>query len=300
MNWKRIVSFLTLDIIFALFTTHNVQALDCGGPYLSGYIVSCTDQQPIKDAQVNVDIWLDDVVMPTENTVVDSNTGYWLWNGDGLGTGFDRKAEVEIKASDPFYTQGKFLMTDCTSQTICLTKTTVPFTPTPTSSLLCGHSCIPGGTYNPCPYATDGCTVCDAKLLQCTDKAGNPSPHLTPKDAVFNLCNTIPATQPTQQKACQDCVTTIGGVYTALGCLPTSPEAFTGSVLTLALGLGGGLALLLMLYGSFLVSTSAGNPEQSQKGKEVVTGAIMGLLFIIFSVVLLKLIGIDILHLPGF
>jgi hypothetical protein len=42
------------------------------------------------------------------------------------------------------------------------------------------------------------------------------------------------------------------------------------------------------------------NAEQVKKGKELFTGAITGLLFIIFSVTLLKIIAGDIIQLPGF
>jgi len=246
-----------------------------------------------------------------------ATVGEWCCPPRGMSTqpGFYNVVTRQCEYSDPNGT----IYTDpsCNSSTeICDTTwhcaampTNPPLSPTPNpGNGPCNDpndTCCTRTMYNPegHPYTEYYCELPLAPNTQdaaCICQTANIGITPTPKDAIFRICNTIPATQPTQQKACQDCVTTIGGVYTALGCLPTSPEAFTGSVLTLALGLGGGLALLLMLYGSFLVSTSAGNPEQSQKGKEVVTGAIMGLLFIIFSVVLLKLIGIDILHLPGF
>ncbi len=86
---------------------------------------------------------------------------------------------------------------------------------------------------------------------------------------------------------------------TALGCIPTDPAAFVAWVLALAIKIGGGIAFLLMLAGGFTIMTSAGNPEQLNKGKSMITSAVSGLLFIIFSVLLLKIIGIDILGLPG-
>ena len=94
-----------------------------------------------------------------------------------------------------------------------------------------------------------------------------------------------------------------GEVNTALGCISTKAEPGTGSffesILRVAIGLGGGLALVLMLYGVFVVTTSAGIPDKLKEGSEVITSAITGLIFIILSVFLLNLIGINILGLPG-
>jgi hypothetical protein len=42
--------------------------------------------------------------------------------------------------------------------------------------------------------------------------------------------------------------------------------------------------------------TSTGNPEAIQEAKERITSAIVGLLFIIFSLVILQVIGVDILQ----
>ena len=94
-----------------------------------------------------------------------------------------------------------------------------------------------------------------------------------------------------------------GSVETAIGCISTSVDntgdSFFGSVIKIAVGLGGGLALLLMLYGVFIVTTSAGIPDKLKEGQEVITSAVSGLIFIILSVFLLNLIGINILGIPG-
>lgn len=87
------------------------------------------------------------------------------------------------------------------------------------------------------------------------------------------------------------------GTPTALGCIPNEPAQAIPLILKWAIGVGGGLAFLLMLYGAFTLVTAAGNPEHVDKGKSIVTSAVAGLLFIIFSVVLLRIIGIEILKL---
>lgn len=92
-------------------------------------------------------------------------------------------------------------------------------------------------------------------------------------------------------------------VETALGCISTDVtgggNTFFSSIIRITVGLGGGLALLLMLYGIFIITTSAGIPDKLKEGKEILTSAISGLIFIILSVFLLNLIGINILGLPG-
>lgn len=66
------------------------------------------------------------------------------------------------------------------------------------------------------------------------------------------------------------------------------------------MGIAGGIAFLLILFGGFQIITSAGNPEQLNAGKELISSAIAGLLLIIFSILLLKIIGFNILGIPDF
>lgn len=114
------------------------------------------------------------------------------------------------------------------------------------------------------------------------------------------ICYTTSGTATTGPKHCNVDNDPEGGIQTALGCLPIQIGPFVNNILTKAISIGAGLAFLLMLFGAFTLITSAGNPENIQKGKEIITSAIIGLLFIIFSVFLLKLIGVDILQIPGF
>lgn len=90
------------------------------------------------------------------------------------------------------------------------------------------------------------------------------------------------------------------GIMTALGCIKTSgPNDLITSILKIATGVGGGIALALILYGVFIVTTSAGMPDKLKAGSEIITSAIIGLIFILLSVFLINLIGINILGIPG-
>ncbi|MDP3994370.1 MAG: hypothetical protein Q8P91_00880 [bacterium] len=77
-------------------------------------------------------------------------------------------------------------------------------------------------------------------------------------------------------------------------------NALLGWILQWAIGIGGGIAFLLIVYAGFMIMTSTGSPDRLQAGKELLTSALAGVILLIFSIFLLKLIGVDILKLPGF
>lgn len=90
------------------------------------------------------------------------------------------------------------------------------------------------------------------------------------------------------------------GVLTAIGCVHTDPSLLIKDIFRLAVGIGGGIAFLLMVFGAFGMITSAGNPDALKEAKERFTNAIIGILFIVFSTLLLQIIGVNILSIPGF
>jgi hypothetical protein len=92
------------------------------------------------------------------------------------------------------------------------------------------------------------------------------------------------------------------GIATAIGCIHTSFAAFIKDFMTFIIAISGGFAFLMMLLGAYQMLNSAGNPDSLQAGRERFTSAIVGLLFVIFAVLLLQVIGVDILFkgLPGF
>ena len=91
-----------------------------------------------------------------------------------------------------------------------------------------------------------------------------------------------------------------GCIQTAIGCINPSPSGIFEVFFRIGIGIAGGIAFLLIVFGGFQIITSAGNPEKLNEGKEAVSSAIAGLLMIIFSIFLLKIIGVNILGLPGF
>lgn len=77
-------------------------------------------------------------------------------------------------------------------------------------------------------------------------------------------------------------------------------QGFTAQILTFLAGISGAISLVIMLAATIQIMTGGDNAEQVKKGKELFTGAVTGLIFIIFSVTLLKIIAGDIIKLPGF
>ena len=134
-------------------------------------------------------------------------------------------------------------------------------------------------------------------------------------EAVLNpeladICTSLPLDQVNR---CQACVlgADVGdtkapypgstGAYTAFGCMPADLPSFLKDYLfTIGLGFAGGIAFLLMLWGGFTILISQGDSHKIQLGREIIVSAGVGLLFIIFAIVILQIIGKDILDLPGF
>lgn len=90
------------------------------------------------------------------------------------------------------------------------------------------------------------------------------------------------------------------GINTAIGCIHTNPQEFVKDFMKFVIAIAGGLAFLLMLLGAFQMVTSAGNPDSLNAGRERLTQAIIGLLFVIFAVLFMQIIGVGILNIPGF
>lgn len=92
----------------------------------------------------------------------------------------------------------------------------------------------------------------------------------------------------------------VGGIMTAIGCIPTEPTAFITGTLRVVSLTAGGIAFLLMIFGAIKMISSSGNPEPLKQGQEQFNSAIIGLLIILFSVFLLQILGFSILQIPGF
>ncbi len=152
-----------------------------------------------------------------------------------------------------------------------------------------------------------GRTACLGNGINVTGQcctADTPCPsgtHAPGVSQTYNICDSVP---DAQHAACVGCMTnssdTTQKTWTAIGCIQTDPNDLLGWIIKLGMGLAGGIAFLLILFGGLQIMTSAGNPEQLNAGRELVSSAITGLILIIFSIFLLSFIGINIIGIPGF
>lgn len=181
---------------------------------------------------------------------------------------------------------------------------------------------IDSGVFKPDP-ATSGAVV---NVLNCssltngsyTVLAGTPSPTGTgtasPGRATCDFCGYCEGgTKPGSWEKCRDCLypgltdtltgnpTPVPGKsWTVLGCLSTTPGGFVQTFLKFFITIAGGLAFLALLWGGVTILTSSGDPQKLNSGREIIISSIVGLLLIVFSVFILKLIGFEIFKIPGF
>lgn len=125
---------------------------------------------------------------------------------------------------------------------------------------------------------------------------------ITPSPAYLGALNSFCQSQSNlnERNACLQCANG-GGVWSGLGCIKTNFKSFIEeTVFGLGIGLAGGFSLLCIIYAAFMMQSSQGNPEKLKKAQEMITSCIMGLMLIIFSVFILRLIGVNILKIPEF
>lgn len=83
-------------------------------------------------------------------------------------------------------------------------------------------------------------------------------------------------------------------INTAIGCIPFEDMTqITQFFLRWAVGMAGGLALILIVVASYRIMTSQGDPRRMQGGQELLLSAIGGLVMVVLSVYLLRFIGVD-------
>jgi hypothetical protein len=155
------------------------------------------------------------------------------------------------------------------------------------------------------------CYICDTgagyEYDYYTGNCDSPTSGQSPQDASETTCQAgqscsygygcgagqPPAPQPLS--ICQN-----GVCKTAIGDLPTTISGLLTMVFSIALSIAGVVALGLIIASGYRLMISQGNPEQVKNAREQLTAAIIGLLFIIFSLVILQIIGYNILKIPGF
>lgn len=142
------------------------------------------------------------------------------------------------------------------------------------------------------PVSAQIATIAPATNQPTCDLCGWCNPQTNPKPPGWDKCHACLFDTRGQEST--------GSYWTVFGCLSTKPEAFVKSMLAVIFGIAGGIAFLAVLTGSAIVLTSSGYPDRLQTGKDLIVSSIFGLMLIIFSVFLLRVVGFEILRIPGF
>lgn len=90
------------------------------------------------------------------------------------------------------------------------------------------------------------------------------------------------------------------GVVTVLGCIPTDIQQFVVIFYNWIIGVAGGIALLIMAISAIQMMVQGSDAKALQAAQQRFVAAALGLVFIIFSVFIFKVLGVDILQIPGF
>lgn len=145
--------------------------------------------------------------------------------------------------------------------------------------------------------ATSGCDLCG----WCgTDSQNKPSDWVNCMNCLFPSTQiTNPNTKPDPNDYYPSHAETSKN-WTIFGCLDTAPGGFITQIYKIIVSIGGGLALLAFIYGGFQVLTAGEDPQRVASGKNTIMGAVFGIILILFSVFLLRLIGFEIIKIPGF
>lgn len=88
-------------------------------------------------------------------------------------------------------------------------------------------------------------------------------------------------------EALRNNISSEGGIFSGSGSLGD----VTSSILQIALPLAGTAAVVLLTIAGYKMITSQGNPEKLKDAKEMITNAVIGLVFILLSVAILGLVS---------
>jgi len=149
------------------------------------------------------------------------------------------------------------------------------------------------GDFARCLRPCDSASDCNSSAEEvCTNGGCTANPFAPPSEFKIKIFCDSSGEPSTENK---------GRLYTAIGCIPfMTGNVFIRFILSWGIGIAGGIAFILIIVAAFQIITSSGDPKKLQAGRELMTSAIAGLVLLIFSVLILRIIGVNILGIPGF
>jgi hypothetical protein len=106
-------------------------------------------------------------------------------------------------------------------------------------------------------------------------------------------CGDGKTSSQTNPGQCPEIITAIGPVSV------DSPQSFIETLFKYILMIASFAGTIIIIYAGYVFMTSRGDKEKIAGARDTLTSAIVGLLFIVLSIVILEIIGVDILRIPG-
>lgn len=169
------------------------------------------------------------------------------------------------------------------------------------------HACTPCAAGQTCQYKSSAdCTMstCQNKYKCVTQANGAAACTLDPNGTLFAedcgpKCTAIVYTPGSSTSVnLRGKCTAANSIDTAIGCVPISDlNSFAAFFLRWGLGIAGGIGILFLVYASFMVMTSQGDPKRLQVGRELLMSAVSGIILLALSVFIFRIIGINLLGL---
>jgi len=167
-----------------------------------------------------------------------------------------------------------------------------------------GHQGVTHGTEDICrieiPIYREGATP--TPFASVSGVLTDPSSVTLDIATTIPLCESIPSSADCNGISCQakcfECEKN-KGVWTGIGCLPTDIGGLVKSLFTTFTGILGALIFVCIFSNGLKIMSSRGNAEAMKKAQEGLTSCIVGFVVLALSVLFLKIVGVDILQLPG-
>lgn len=134
------------------------------------------------------------------------------------------------------------------------------------------------------------------KCRQCIYPESLPDPNTKSTLKIDPTVNAPPTPYPGRQYTMVGCIQSDLGSFKAEGAAASVVQVLLNIIFSIA----GGVGLLYLIYGAFLILTSQADPERLNQGKRVIYGAIIGVVFSFSAVFLVNLLATGILKIPGF
>lgn len=120
-----------------------------------------------------------------------------------------------------------------------------------------------------------------------------------PIDKLEKICSHY-LSNTKERNACVACAQK-GSILTGVGCIPTNFSAFiTDFLLKVGIGFAGLFSLGCIIYSAIMIQVSQGNAEKISQAQDQIKACIFGLLIVMFSILILRIIGVNVIGIPGF